>query len=198
MWLLAIGVAGLGTSALVALGLLDPTQSIYHLAQFSPLAAILGGLMFGYGMALAGNCGFGALARFGGGDLRSFVIVLVMGISAYVILSGPLAHVRLMLLTATDVDISQRSYPELASTFTGVGHTLFSIVMFLVLTLFALSSAAFRRQPKAMFWGTAVGVAIVSGWAGTSYVAMHGFSTYPVNSHVHISAGRNIAVFDDL
>jgi uncharacterized protein len=32
-------------------------------------------------MALAGNCGFGALARLGGGDLRAFVIVVVMGIA---------------------------------------------------------------------------------------------------------------------
>ncbi len=45
-------------------------------------------------MALAGNCGYGALARLGGGDLRAFVIVLVMGVSAYTVLSGPLAPLR--------------------------------------------------------------------------------------------------------
>ena len=51
--------------------------------------------MFGYGMALAGNCGFGALSRLGGGDIRAFVIVLVMGLSAYITIGGPLAYFNL-------------------------------------------------------------------------------------------------------
>jgi len=87
MWILAIGVAMIGVFAMAAAGRFDPAQSIYLQAPFSPLAHIAGGLLFGYGMSIAGNCGFGALARFGGGDFRSFVIVLVMGISAYVVLS---------------------------------------------------------------------------------------------------------------
>ncbi len=94
MWGLAIGVAVIGSFTLIGTGLLQPEQTIYLGFAFNPFAAVLGGLVFGYGMALAGNCGFGTLARLGGGDLRSFVIVLVMGISAYVTLSGPLAALR--------------------------------------------------------------------------------------------------------
>jgi YeeE/YedE family (DUF395). len=78
-WGVALGVALLGTFTLIGLGLFDPAQTPYLGLKWYPLASIGGGVLFGYGMALAGNCGFGALARLGGGDLRNFVIVLVMG-----------------------------------------------------------------------------------------------------------------------
>ena len=79
MWGIAIGVAVMGTFGLAASGLLDLDQTLYLGRAWNPVASITGGLLFGYGMALAGNCGYGALARMGGGDLRSFLIVMVMG-----------------------------------------------------------------------------------------------------------------------
>ena len=79
MWGIAIGTAIFGSFALMATGVVDGGASYYLSITWLPWASVIGGLMFGYGMALAGNCGFGAIARLGGGDLRSFVIVLVMG-----------------------------------------------------------------------------------------------------------------------
>lgn len=183
MWALAIGVAGLGTFTLVALGALDPAQSIYHLAPWSPAFAIVGGLMFGYGMAIAGNCGFGALARFGGGDLRSFVIILVMGISAYAMLSGPLAELRISALSMTEIQTQSHSYPQLVNRATGLAVSLTGLVIFAAITGFSLWSRAFLSKPRLIFWGALVGLAIVSGWAGTQWVANAGFSASPVNSH---------------
>ncbi len=187
MWGLAIGVAGLGTFTLVSFGALDPGQSIYHLAPWSPLFAILGGLMFGYGMSLAGNCGFGALARFGGGDLRSFVIVLVMGISAYVMLSGPLAQLRLAGLALTEISTQTHSYPQILSGLTGLPVAPLGLLISAAITGFALWSGDFLKDRKAVMWGALVGLAIVSGWAGTQWVANTGFSVYPVNSHTFTS-----------
>ncbi|MEP4195328.1 MAG: YeeE/YedE thiosulfate transporter family protein [Aliishimia sp.] len=109
MWGLAIGVAGIGAFGFVSFELLDPAQTIYHLSPWTPALGILGGLLFGYGMSLAGNCGLGALARFGSGDLRSFVIVLVMGISVHIMLSGPLAHLRLAGISATATAIATQT-----------------------------------------------------------------------------------------
>lgn len=183
MWGLAIGIAGLGTFGLIGLGALDPAQSIYHVAPWSPALAIIGGLLFGYGMSLAGNCGFGALARFGGGDLRSFVIVLVMGISAYVILSGPLAQLRLMGLAATEVAIQVRTYPEAISAATGLPIVPIGLLISGAITAFALWSRSFLAKPKSWIWASLVGVAIVSGWAGTQWVASTGFAGLPVHSH---------------
>ncbi|MFX0542422.1 YeeE/YedE family protein [Roseovarius sp. S4756] len=187
MWGLAIGVAGLGTFGLVAVDALDPAQTIYHLAPWSPVYGVLGGLLFGYGMSLAGNCGFGALARFGGGDLRSFVIVVVMGISTYFALSGPLAHMRLFGLEATQMPTSLRSYPEALGAVSGLAPVLWGLAASAAVTLWSLWSRDFLQSSRAMIWGALAGVAIVTGWAGTQWVADTGFGVYPVNSHTFTS-----------
>ncbi|MGA1233309.1 MAG: YeeE/YedE thiosulfate transporter family protein, partial [Lutimaribacter sp.] len=63
MWVLAIGVAIMGTFSLSGLGVIELERSYYLSIEWMPLAMVLGGLMFGYGMALAGNCGFGSIAN---------------------------------------------------------------------------------------------------------------------------------------
>ena len=63
-------------------------------------------------MTLAGNCGYGALARVGGGDLRSLLIVLVMGVSAYVTLGGPLSNLRIAVFGAR-LCARVRIYPQM-------------------------------------------------------------------------------------
>ncbi|MEP3049567.1 MAG: YeeE/YedE family protein [Roseibium sp.] len=183
MWFLAIGIAGTGSFSLIMAGMLDPSQTAYYFAPWSPLASIIGGLLFGYGMSLAGNCGFGALARFGGGDLRSFVIILVMGISAYIMLSGPLAELRVAFIDATEWSVTTRSYADLLSQMTGVPSAVAGLLVCLAIAVVAVSSRQFLANPKSIIWGTAVGLAIVSGWAGTQWIADTGFNAQMVVSH---------------
>ena len=184
MWVLAIGTAVVGSFALIGAGLLQETQTFYLSIRWMPLASIVGGLMFGYGMALAGNCGYGAIARLGGGDLRSFVIVLVMGVSTYITLSGPLAPLRNALFE--QVDVTTEIPPGLAhhvAALTGWPLAAIGIPIGLAICVAALWGADLRRSPKAMFWSVVVGLAIVSGWAGTQWVATRGFDALPVVSH---------------
>jgi hypothetical protein len=184
MWLLAIGVSIIGCYGLSFFGYFDPKQSLYHAVAWNPWASITGGLVFGYGMALAGNCGFGALARLGGGDLRSFVIVLVMGISAYVVLSGPLAELRLVLFADGSANTSEvTGYPDLVTAVTGLPGSIAGIVIGIAITAAVLWSPILRAAPQSIFWSLIVACAIVSGWAGTQWVAINGFDELPVVSH---------------
>ncbi len=183
MWVLAIGVAVIGNFTLIGFGWLDPAQTIYLAFAFNPLAAVLGGLTFGYGMALAGNCGFGTLARLGGGDLRSFVIVLVMGISAYVALSGPLAGLRVTLFPTPPVEGDLPGIAHLISETLDLPLVATGLITGTALVLAALLKAEMRAKPKAIFWGALVGLAITSGWAGSQWVASNGFTPVPVESH---------------
>ncbi|MDQ2091424.1 YeeE/YedE family protein [Marimonas arenosa] len=183
MWVLAIGVAILGTSALTASGWLVPEQSFYLSIRWMPLASILGGLMFGYGMALSGNCGYGSIARLGGGDLRAFVIVLVMGVSAYVVLSGPLAGLRIWLFPQAEVTGRPPGIAHALSASTGLTVGRIGLLTGALVIAGALASRAFLAKPKMLFWGMVVGLAIVSGWAGTAWVAATGFDAVPVVSH---------------
>ena len=183
MWILAIGVAGIASFGLVGLGALDLSQTTYYRIGWTPLASVLGGLLFGYGMSLAGNCGYGALARFGGGDLRSFVIVVVMGISAFVMLSGPLAALRVTLMEAGEIASPYRGYPDLIAALTGLHVVIVGLILSLGITLAALSSGAFRHNATALIWSVVVGLAVASGWAGTQWIANTGFNAQAVVSH---------------
>lgn len=184
MWVLAIGTAIFGSFTLIGAGLLVPENSFYFSIRWIPMASVLGGLMFGYGMALAGNCGYGALARLGGGDMRSFVIVLVMGVSAYVVLAGPLAPLRNWAFAQTDVTgavppgLAHHAARLTGLPVAGVGMGIGALVM-----IGALAGSSLRRDWKAVFWSLIVGGAVVSGWAGTQWVLSNGFEALPVVSH---------------
>ena len=173
-WGVAIGVALIGVGALMQTGQFDPFVTPYLMLKWYPLASIAGGLMFGYGMAMAGNCGFGALARLGGGDLRNFVIVTVMGLATYVTLNGPLAGLRVALFPPVPAG-SAPSFLALAPWL--------PIPAGLAVLGAALSSRAFRADRKLILWGGVVGLAIVSGWAGTAWLSVAAFEAEPVSSH---------------
>lgn len=180
MWGVAIGVAILGTFALAATGHLDIALTTFHRAPFSPALVLGGSLLFGYGMALAGNCGFGALARLGGGDLRSFVIVLVLGISAFVTLSGPLAPIRVALVEWTRVELPSGGIPGLLEL-AGIPHAM----TFLAIggMLLGVGLIGVGRDASAVTWSAMVGLAVISGWAGTYWIATTGFDEIAVVSH---------------
>ncbi|MCT4553075.1 MAG: YeeE/YedE family protein [Pelagimonas sp.] len=185
MWGIAIGFAVLGSFGLMAAGLLDGAETYYLSIRWMPLASVLGGLMFGYGMALSGNCGYGAIARLGGGDLRSFVIVLVMGVSTYVVLSGPLAPLRAAVFDQQDV-VAGEMPPGIAHVLGGmIGVSAHWIGMAVGLCLmgFAAASRALWAKPMQVFWALVVGSGVIIGWAGTAWVARDGFEALPVVSH---------------
>lgn len=183
MWGIAIGVSVVGTFALAWLGWLELQQTLYLSRSWNPLESIIGGLIFGYGMALAGNCGYGALARTGGGDLRSLLIVLIMGISAYVTLGGPLSGARIWLFGGTESATSSPAFAHAVSNVTGTSIEFTGMTMGCIILAATLLNRDLRQSASHVFWGAVVGLAIVTGWAGTQWVASNGFDAVPVVSH---------------
>ena len=94
-WMLAIAVAMLGSQALHQFGAVDLNESIYLTTNLGWLGAIVGGLMFGFGMTLAGGCGYKSLVRLGAGSLKSLVAAVMLGIFAYMTLRGIIGLARL-------------------------------------------------------------------------------------------------------
>lgn len=183
MWGVAIGVSIIGTFGLSAAGLLDLEQTLYLDRNWNPLSNIFGGLLFGYGMALAGNCGYGALARVGGGDLRSLLIVLVMGISAYVTLGGPLSAIRIWAFGQPEQPTDIPSIAHFLGDQTSLSAETIGISIGLLILGLTFLNRDLRRSHSYALWGAVAGVAIVSGWAGTQWVASNGFDATPVLSH---------------
>lgn len=183
MWILTIGSSVVGSFGLMAMGLFDPAGSFYLSQQWSPLASIVGGGLFGYGMAIAGNCGYGALARLGGGDLRSFVIVLVMGISAYATLSGPLAWVRVTLFPTAPAAPVPSGIAHAIGDATGLSVAATGLAIGSLIVVLALTGNSLRSSRTSSFWAVAVGIAVTSAWAGMQFVHDNGFDDLSVVSH---------------
>jgi len=182
LWGIVLGVAMLCVFALDAAGQLDISQTLYHRVQWNPFASIIGGLIFGYGMALSGNCGFGALARFGGGDLRAMVVVIVIAVSGFFTLNGPLAPVRVFLFP-TDAADTPQGIAHLLSDITGMPPILFATIIALALIIWALLYAPLRQRKGAIFWGIAAGLAITSAFWGTSVLHEASFEELAVRGH---------------
>jgi uncharacterized membrane protein YedE/YeeE len=134
-------------------------------------------------MALSGNCGYGALARLGGGDLRSLVIVIVMGLSAYFVMSGPLAHARIWLFSVEEAAATPQGVSMALQHYAGIDFAVSGLVIGCLFLAASLSSAAMRKSRAYIFWGTIVGLAIVSGWVGTFWIASAGFEAEPIETH---------------
>ena len=183
MFGLAICLSVIGTFTLAALGLFDPTTSFYLSSRWNPVASVTGGLMFGYGMALAGNCGYGALARAGGGDLRAMVIVIVMGIAAYMAIAGPTAALRAWVFPVSTDVTTPPSIPTLLATALPLPAWAIGIALGLAGTAILLAAPAFRANRAALFWSAVVALAITSGWAATHYLAVTGFDGIRPASH---------------
>ncbi len=179
LWGVVLGVGIFGTFLGDAVGLIDISATFYHQIAWNPLASIFGGLLFGYGMAMAGNCGFGALVRFGGGDLRSLVVVVVMGIFAFVALSGPLAPLRTLLFPQQDATGPQGIAADVSAVL-GVSPLLVAGVLAAALLVWALSYAPLRARPRQLAWGVAAGVAVVWSFAATSWLANESFGEVQV------------------
>lgn len=104
-WMCAVGVAMIGFAALVDLGLIDPSKTLYASTRLTWLSTGVGGLMFGYGMVIASGCGNKTLVRMGGGNLKSLVVFVVMGVSAFATLKGITAVLRDRTVDTVFVDL---------------------------------------------------------------------------------------------
>jgi uncharacterized membrane protein YedE/YeeE len=175
-WVLAIAAAIIGAHALDSFEVVSLDQSMYRGARLNWAGNILGGLMFGFGMVLAGGCASRNLVRAGAGDLRSAFTVLVVGLFAYMTTGGVFGPWRANLEDATAVTL-----PEGASSLTGMAtymtsaqvaaaagasHETMGLALLIAgaLLLYCFISPAFRASRVHILAGLGVGAAVVAGW----------------------------------
>ena len=107
-WLLAISIAIVSSQILHATDLIDLNKSIYLSPNLGWAGAIIGGLMFGFGMTIAGGCGNKTLVRLGAGNLKSLIVFIFLGIFAYMTLRGLIGPARLVLESMTIIDLKEK------------------------------------------------------------------------------------------
>lgn len=178
MWGIVLAVAIFGTQLGNMFGVIDIGDTIYHSIAWNPVASIVGGLLFGYGMALAGNCGFGLLARVGGGDLRALVVLGVMAIVTFMTLAGPIAPLRIWLFPQVETAAPQGILHQLSLL--GLPPILAASLISLGLLVWGLSYRGLREKPTMMIWAVVVGLTIAGALFGTTYLRHVGLDAVPV------------------
>jgi uncharacterized membrane protein YedE/YeeE len=166
MWLLAIATAVLASAALHLSGMVDLSKSIYPGPNFTWLSYIVGGFLFGVGMTLGSGCGSKTLIRIGGGNLKSLLVFVFLGLAAYMTLRGILGAFRVGVLEKASVTLA--SGQDLASLL-GIPRIAIAAVLGLGLAGWVYSSREFRGNLNYTLGGVVTGLVVAGGW----YVSGH-------------------------
>ncbi len=169
MWLLAIAVALLGSSALQVAGVVDLSKSIYPGPNLTWLSYIVGGFLFGVGMTLGSGCGSKTLIRIGAGNLKSLVVYVFLGIAAYMTLRGLFGAFRVGVLEKATVTLPVgQDLPSLAAAATGMAKSTWTAILATAvgsaLAVFAYASKEFRGSFDYTLGGVVTGLVVVGGW----------------------------------
>lgn len=168
---LALGVAMLGTQALILSGFLAPEYTTYVPTALPVVAIVIGSIMFGAGMAMVGTCGFGSLVRLGTGDLRSLIVILVLGATAYATWRGLFADLRIGMLEQLSIRMPDGIRSDFASLLAqATGRDLrmpLAIIIGSGLCWLALGDKRLRRAPRLLTAGVALGLLTIAGWIVT-------------------------------
>jgi uncharacterized membrane protein YedE/YeeE len=179
-WILAIGVALVGFAVLSLRGDLDPAKTLYGGTRLIWLSCLVGGLLFGFGMVLSSGCGNKTLVRVGSGNLKSLVVMIVMGVSAFATLKGLTGVWRVNTVDLVMVDMPQGAHlggllqglvsTPVATLQVGLGLGLGGILM-----LSMLRHAEARRLEN-LLAGVGAGALVVAMWwvsGSLGHVAEH-------------------------
>ncbi|MDD2740810.1 MAG: YeeE/YedE family protein [Rhodocyclaceae bacterium] len=185
MWILAIAIAIIGTHLLQHLGLINLSNSIYQRPSLPWPSLLLGGTLFGIGMTLAGGCVNKNLLRMGAGSLRSFVVLVFVGISAYMTLKGLFGQWRAsyidpIAINLTSFGMQTQSLSELVANLIGLPATRPPLVapglVAFALLVFVFMEARFRSNTEQIIGGIILGLIVTGGWYLTGHI---GFAENP-------------------
>ena len=199
-WVLAMAVAIIATQSLSYFDYVDMSRSIYMTSTFNWLAFIVGGFIFGIGMVFGSGCGAKSLLRFGGGDLKGLIVVLIIGLTAYMTLRGIFAPIRLALNDLGNIDTQTVGLAN-----TGL-HTIFEswfgleaktavviagAVGSIVLLAFCFSNSKFRKSTKQIMTGISIGLLVTAAWWATGTLGFDDFEPIPLFSLNFVSPTGN-------
>lgn len=182
-WMLAIVTAILGVGLLEYTGSIDLSLTTsnetsnppYRVANFIWLRHLLGGLIFGVGMTLASGCGNKTLVRLGEGNMKSLVVLAIMGICAWFMLFTNLSYNGfLQWMLPLSIDFSLRDIPsqDIAAVVFGLAGIewdatrgfIIALLAGLPLLFWILKARDFRQNLDLLLAGLIIGALIVVAW----------------------------------
>jgi uncharacterized membrane protein YedE/YeeE len=196
-WLLAIGIATLATQFMDARGIIDIGQAMYLTPNFGWLGHIVGGALFGIGMTLASGCGQRTLVRVGGGNLKSLVVMILLGLTAYMTMRGLLALVRVNAFEVTNINLADSGIANqgIGSLIAGLAglesaatvNLVVSVLLGLGLVVYAFAAKSFRGSFDNILAGITIGLIIPAGWYVTGVVGFDDFDPVRFESYTFVA-----------
>ena len=179
-WMLAVAIAVLGVSILEFIQIinLDESRIPYRNSIFFWPRYIFGGLLFGIGMTLTSGCGNKTLIRFGGGNLKSLVVLVIAGVMAYLMTRtdfyGLVFHSWMSPISPdlAKIGIQDQSLSSIFSIlFMNESRCLFhfflGIIISLMILIFIIRSGNFFKNSDNFLSGLTVGIVVVLAWSLT-------------------------------
>ncbi len=206
-WVLAAGVAIVGAHSLDAAGAIQLDRATTLNPYILWLPSLLGGLLFGFGMSLSGGCISRGLARMGAGSLKSFAIIVVIGLSAAatmtVLAPAHAALARWGVLETFGPGGVHRIFGNLPFVGAETVRWIFVAMFGGGALWFALKDAWFRQSRDHLLGGLIIGTVVVAAWAvawrvfetsgATSFTAIN--FVPPLGDLILAAGGRAAAVF---
>lgn len=198
-WFLAIGIAILGAQLLDILGFVDLASSRHLTLNFNWLSYLLGGVLFGVGMTLAAGCGQRNLVRFGGGSLKALVVLIVLGLTAYMTMRGVLALLRLAV-DAVSFDLTGRAADQGIVSLVAAGfgvegstplRTAVAALFGFGFIIYAVRLRELRSNFDNVLAGVVVGCVVVAAWFLTGFIGQDDFDPVPVEGMSFIGTTAN-------
>jgi uncharacterized membrane protein YedE/YeeE len=167
VWLTALAVATLGTTALQAAGLITLADHRFLSTDVPVLAILAGGLMFGAGMVLARGCAARLTVLAATGNLRAALVVLLLAVTAHATMKGILAPL-----------------PQTLGAFTLPLPHPASLPLAGWLAPLALAAIAWHLRPglTVAAQGAAIGALVPAAWAATGWLLADDFDPIALES----------------
>ena len=167
-WCLAIGIAILGVALMSHLGWIDVSKSFYTGNRVLYLSTVIGSTLFGIGMVLASGCGSKTLIRIGGGNLKSIVVFIVLGLVAYMTMRGFLGIMKANTIDKVSLSLNtNQDLPSILSASFGIAKESLRSILALIIGGAFIGFAVLKKS----FWNTenllagiGVGVGITAIW----------------------------------
>jgi len=198
-WAVAVLAAVLGTQYLVYNELVDLSESIYLGSTLMWGGAVLGGIMFGFGMMLTRGCGGRHLVLAAGGNLRSWFVLIIMGVVAYMTLRGIFAFPRTWMEAVAGSDLEASGFAGMDMIAMVAELTGFSGASMKWIFLGALGIGAgviglrglTVRAAGYVAGGLFIGLLIPVGWYLTGVIGFDDFEPSPLVSLTFITPVAN-------
>jgi uncharacterized membrane protein YedE/YeeE len=178
-WMLAVAVAMLGTAILSFAGQVELAKAVPNRPMLPWLSLLMGGVLFGIGMTIAGGCANRNLVRLGGGSIRSLVVLTFLAIASYMALKGLFAQWRAAWLDPVRIDLAAHGWTD-GSLATAVAKAtglapklalaLTVSVLVAALLAFVFKDRRFRGNLRQVTGAIVLGLVIPAGWYVTGHL----------------------------